>query len=61
MLPYPLRGCHTPAYLKDMSTQENATAGTAIVDFIEAGIARFGSVDAFHAALVAANAERVAR
>jgi hypothetical protein len=44
-----------------MSTQQNAAAGSAIVDFIEAGIARFGSVDAFQAALVAANAERVAR
>lgn len=44
-----------------MSTQQNAAAGSAIVDFIEAGIARFGSVDAFQAALVAANAERAGR
>ncbi len=32
-----------------------------IGEFVDAGIARFGSVDAFHAALVAANAEKAGR
>lgn len=40
-----------------MSSNQNPT-GNAIADFIEAGIARFGSVDALQAALVAATAER---
>ena len=43
-----------------MTGYERAQAGFAKVigEFVDAGLERFGSVEAFHAALEAANAER---
>jgi hypothetical protein len=46
-----------------MNVTDTQAAATAkmIGDFIDAGLARFGSVEAFTAALRAANAERAGR